>query len=170
MNLVRQNKWLIFLAVLGIFLLFPSRFGALSLFPFAPFLVVTFYQYNYPNSLWAACLCGVIQDLFSSHDLFAVHTLAYCAATALLYRQRRNFFPDRLTTLPLMVFFFCFTVLIIVTLLTKASLQPGHFGKEFLSIDMILWPLQESAWSAVLFVAPLWLLGKRHRRASEYFF
>lgn len=170
MNLARQNKWLIFIAVLVLFLLFPSRFGTISLFPFAPFLVVTLYQCSYVNSLWAACICGVAQDLFSSHDFFAAHTLAYCAATALLYRQRRNFFPDRLTTLPLMVFFLCLIVMIVFSLLAKAGLQPKKIGENFLHRDMLLWPLWESALSITLFVVPCWLLSKRQRRASEYFF
>lgn len=87
-------------------LFFPLLLPKLHLFYFAPFIILSFYQLSRIALLWRALLCGVIVDLLSSGSLFGMSSLNYCIVSSLLYGQKRNFFEDKLSTLPLMTFLF----------------------------------------------------------------
>lgn len=84
----------------------PVFFPRLHLFYFAPYLVFCVYRYSRLGLFWRASLCGIILDLLSSTTHFGLSSLNYCFVAWILYGQKRNFFEDKLSTLPLMTFVF----------------------------------------------------------------
>jgi rod shape-determining protein MreD len=86
----------------------PLLLPKIHLFYFAPFMVICLYHYTRIELLWRSLLCGVIVDLLSSGSFFGMTSVNYCIVSGLLYGQTRNFFEDKLSTFPLMTFFFSF--------------------------------------------------------------
>lgn len=84
----------------------PIFFPRLHLLYFAPYLVICVYKHSRLGLLWRASLCGIFLDLLSSTSHFGVSSLNYCFVASVLYGQKRNFFEDKLSTLPLMTFVF----------------------------------------------------------------
>jgi rod shape-determining protein MreD len=169
LDLVQKNKFGIFIATLAAFLLLPTVSSSLHLFYFAPFLIIVYYQQTYSASLWASLGCGVIVDLFSAHLFFGINALAYTLASALLYGQRRNFFSDRATTLPLMTFFFSFLVTLIFFLIS-------YFGEEkvlpswnLISSDFLAMPIIDGFCAFAFFILPFQLFGPPRRKGRDYF-
>lgn len=94
--------WLCFLALL----FFPLFFPKVRLLYFAPYIVVSLYQYSLKATLVRATCVGVLFDLFSSSVRFGTTPWNYCLSTLLLYSQKHNFFEDKISTLSLMSLLF----------------------------------------------------------------
>src|SRR5262245_6915899 len=86
----------------------PILFPQLHLSYLTPYLVICFYKYSRIGVLWRAFMCGIILDALSSSSFFGFSSLNFCLVSFLLYGQTRNFFEDKLSTLPLMTFLFSF--------------------------------------------------------------
>lgn len=89
-------------------LLGPVFFPTLHLYYFSPYLITTYYRYSRYTALWHAVGCGIVVDLFSSTPFFGLSAMNYSLVTLVLYGQRRNFFEEKISTLPVMTFFFSF--------------------------------------------------------------
>jgi len=87
-------------------LFFPLFLPYVHLFYFVPYLVLSFYRYTRLAVIWRALGCGLLLDLLSSGSFFGITSLNYCLVCMFLYGQKRNFFEDKLSTLPLMTFLF----------------------------------------------------------------
>jgi rod shape-determining protein MreD len=168
MDLSHRNLYVLFAICLALMFM-PLWWPYTPLFPLAPFLIASYYQVNYKASLWLSLLCGVVQDLFSAHPLFATHALTYCAATALLYKQKRNFFADRVMTLPLMVYFFSTFSLISFAIIAAGTQMAASPPLSSIYRDIASIPISESFYSLVLFVLPYLLLGQKRRKGEEFF-
>jgi len=138
----------------------PVLFPSLRLLFFAPYLIIVFYRRSRLVSLWHALAAGLIVDAFSSHAFFGITSLNYCLVAFFLYGQTRNFFEDKLSTLPFMTFLFSFL---------SSSFQAillNFFGYTFpLSLlwvftDLFLMPFLDAAYGCLLFSLPFYLYKK----------
>lgn len=168
-NLEYKSITLAFLAALIPTLFFPSCFSNVPLTFFAPFLAIVYYQKSYLVSLWASLLCGFILDLLAVNTQMGLHAIGYCLTTALLYKQRRHFFADSISTLPLMTFFFASlsTVWQLVLMYTLRQDIPLYW--DWIITDLIYMPALDALYAFCCFNLLAISFGRRQRRGKEYF-
>jgi rod shape-determining protein MreD len=168
-NLDHKRLDFLFVWSLLLTLIFPVLFPAARLHFFAPFLIVACYQRTLSYCLWLAFMCGVLLDLLSSYVHFGLHAFDFCLALAIVYTQRRNFFADSLTTLPLMTFFFSVVSTLIMALLLNNIEMQHIFSQKWLFTDLFIMPVIDSLYAFVCFVLPSLLFGKQRRKGKDYF-
>lgn len=135
----------------------------------APLLVILFYKKTFFVCLWWTFACGIFMDLLASHAQFGLYAVNYCATTALLYGQRRNFFADSLSTLPLMTFFFSVSSTLIQAGLVFTFEKENVFSWQWAATDLIYMPALDSVYAFTFFIFPSLCFGKRPRRGKDYF-
>lgn len=134
-------------------LLFFPQWHLLAL---GPFLVVSLYRYTRIRALWCAFGAGLLFDLLSTSTSFGTTPCIYCLATAMLFTQQYNFFEDKLSTLPLMTFFYGF----LATFLS-ALCHPGlNFSFASFTTDLIAMPLLDGLFALVAVSLPFTLTQK----------
>jgi len=163
MNLQKNNLKFTFIAALIPTLLFPALFPAFRIQFMIPFLITLYYQRSYIDCLWGSLLCGLIMDLLSQNHRLGLYGMIFCMTTMILYRQRRNFFADTVTTLPIMTFFFSVTSTIIHGLLISTFDSKLNLSAAWFFTDLILYPLFDALYAFVFFVLPYWIFGKSRR-------
>jgi len=154
MNLYHYHKGVALAIACIAFQFIPNLLSEIKLFYFVPFLIVMFYQLTFIGSLWISLACGFFIDCLSAHSFFGLNAFVYVLTTMLLYQQRRYFFSDRLTTLPVMTYLFstCATVfLIICAMIFENKLI---FSWSFIYQDLILMPAADSIYAFIVFVFP----------------
>ena len=134
---------------------------------FAPFLIITYYKTTFYPSLWISLICGMIIDLLSSYPHLGLHGAAYCATTWCLYSQKRNFFEDRLSTLPLMTAFFSFLSTVFLFILVLIFAQPIPFSAGLVITDFVFMPACDALYAFVWFTLPAVFMPRSPKR--EYF-
>jgi len=169
MDLAHKSKIAAFIASLTAFLLLPPLFPFLRLFFFAPFLIILYYQKNYISTLWISFVCGLILDLFSTPFFPGMNSLIYTVTTAILYHQRHYFFSDRLSTLPLMTFFFSLVATLLFFILVYGWGGKLNLSLNLIYTDLLAMPALDGIYGFFLFVFPSLIFGKRRRRSKEYF-
>lgn len=169
MNLERKNLTLALIVTLIMTLCSPVLFPSWRLQFFVPFLVILFYQKPYLFCAWSALLCGFGVDLLISETRIGFQAIAFCFTTCLLYNQRRNFFSDSFSTLPIMTFLFSVTATILQVLLVYIFDHKIAITKEWIWSDIVCMPALDASYAFSFFILPALLFGKPHRRASEYF-
>lgn len=169
MSLHNRSLMLAFLTTLCFTLFVPTLFPAIRLTFFAPFLIITYYQRPFLPALWIAVLCGTVMDLLSSTPRLGIYALNYTLTTFLLYNQRRHFFADSLSTMPIMIYLFCFvsTVLQVVQLYIFDQRIAISWGWAL--TDLVIMPAFDALFSFCWFVLPFVFFGKPVRRGKEYF-
>lgn len=150
-------------------LVLPVLFPLARLTFFAPFLIIACYKTRLKRCLWLAIFCGIIVDLLSSYTHFGLYSVDYCLAIALLYPQRRNFFADSLSTLPIMTFFFSVLSTAIMALLIYCIDTKNILSWGWIFTDLIVMPFFDAMYAFFIFVFPAILFGKRQRRGNDYF-
>jgi rod shape-determining protein MreD len=168
-NLARKHLDTAFLLSTLATLFIPAFLPALRLQFFSPFLIIAFYKKPLIHCIWLSFACGLIVDLISSHARLGLYALDYSLASILLYNQRRNFFPDNLSTLPLMTFFFsCLSTLLLIMIdyMLEASLT---LSWQWALTDLLAMPAFDSIYAFLVFILPPLLIGKRPKRGSDYF-
>lgn len=130
---------------------------------FAPFLVYSFYHQTKEGSLWLALLCGLIIDLLSAHTRLGFYALNYCLTTNLLYRQKKHFFADNLSTLPIMAFIFSALSTLIQAILLYAFGQGMILSLDWIAIDLIWLPMLDALYAGIAFTLPSLLRGYRYK-------
>jgi rod shape-determining protein MreD len=161
---------LIFGICLLLTLSMPSLYPAARLSFFSPFLIIACYQKKLSICLWMAFLCGSLLDLLSSQSRLGLYALTFCITLLLLYNQKRNFFADSLTTLPIMSFLFASLSSLIMALLLYVVETKGVFSWHWLLTDVLFMPAADAFYAFCLFTFPAVLFGKRRRRGKDYFF
>lgn len=169
MNLERKNLIVIFLFSLLAVLLFPIMLPSWRLMLFAPFIVIIFYRKSYLVCLWWSLFCGLFIDLLSDHQQFGINALNYCLTTSLLYGQRRNFFADSPSTLPIMTFFFSSLSTFIQFLLMYIFEKENVFSWNWVLTDAFLMPFLDASFAFCCFIIPSVIFGKRPRKGKDYF-
>lgn len=148
----------------------PSIMPHIRLSFFAPFLIIACYQKSLPTCLWLALFCGLTLDLLSSYIRLGLHAFDYCLTLLILYPQRRNFFSDSVTTLPIMTFLFGMISTLLMALLLYSVEALNVFSWPWIFTDLIFMPLLDGLYSFCCFILPVLLLGRPRRRPKDYFF
>lgn len=170
LNLSLKRLDAAFIVCLLIALTVPLLFPALRLTFFAPFLIICCYRKTLTKCLWLALLCGVIIDLLSSYTRFGLFSLDYCVSLLILYPQRRNFFADSVSTLPIMTFFFAIISTLIMALLLYSIESINIFSWGWAFTDLLIMPFIDGIYAFLVFTFPALLFGKPARRGRDYFF
>ncbi len=169
MNLQNKNLVLTFLTTLCLTLFIPALCPFIRLTFFAPFLIILYYQRPFLACLWFSFLCGALLDLLSSHQRLGVFAVSYCLTTAILFGQRRNFFADSITTMPIMTYFFCFLSTLSQAVLIYIFDRGLTLSWGWTLADLLLMPLFDAGYAFGVFILPSLLFGKPQRRGKEYF-
>jgi rod shape-determining protein MreD len=168
-SLENKNLTLALIVTLIPTLFFPTFFFHLPIMFFAPFLIILYYQKSYLTSLWGSLLCGLVLDLLAAHLHIGLHAISYCLATTILYKQRRNFFADSLTTLPIMTFFFSVISTVFQLGLMYTFGQGVKVSGYWIVTDLIYMPILDALYAYCCFVLPALCFGRRQRRGKDYF-
>lgn len=168
-NVNRKSLRIAFFITLVATLLAPAALPSLKLNYFAPFLVIVYYQKELPVCLWISLICGLIIDLISSHSLLGIHALVFTATTWILYNEKRHFFADSITTLPIMTFFFSILSTLIQAPLYYIFESKIPLAWQWAMTDLIIMPAADALFAFAVFILPALAMGKRPRRGTDYF-
>lgn len=147
----------------------PAIMPHLRLVFFAPFLIIACYQKSLPKCLWLAFLCGMVLDLLSSYTRLGLYAFDFCLTVAVLYPQRRNFFADSVTTLPIMTFLFALISTLVMALLLYSVESRNVFSWPWLFTDLICMPAMDALYAFCFFILPVLVIGRPRRRTKDYF-
>lgn len=147
--------------------LFPVFFPSFPLTYFAPFLIIVYYKYSLSKSLWLSLLCGLSIDLFSSYPRLGISAINYCLTSAFLYHQKRHFFEDRLSTLPIMTCLFSFFSTFLQAIILSIFDNSINFSLYWIFTDLLIMPIIDSFYAFMLFTLPGIFMPKPSKR--EYF-
>jgi len=129
----------------------PLFFLSLLLLYFSPFFFIALYRCPLNQALWWSLGCGLVFDLYASQTKLGIYALNYCLSTFFLYGYKTHFFEDRLSTLPVMIFIYCFLSQLIQGALLLAIGKPFHYSWEWLRTDLFYIPLQTSLYGFLVF-------------------
>lgn len=169
MSLTRKSLLISFLSTLLLTLFVPAVLPGLQMQFFIPFLIIAFYQKSLLQSLWLALSCGMILDLFSSHEHFGLYPLNFFLTTVLIFGNRKHFFADSLSTLPIMTYTFSVISTALQTLLLHFFEKPIILSWSWVIIDLFLMPSFDATFGFIWFIMPSLLFGSPIRRGHEYF-
>lgn len=168
-NLDRKRLDVTFLLCLTATLFIPVIQPSFRLQFFSSFLIIAYYKKSFVHCLWLSLICGFIIDLLASQPRIGMHALDYCLTTLALYNQRKNFFADSLTTLPLMTFFFSvLSTLIFVFLGYMMELNINLYWSWVLT-DLLILPAGDGFAAFLFFIVPPLLIGKKPKKGKDYF-
>lgn len=160
---------LTFFFCLALSLSVPSLFPSLKLLFLIPFLIIACYQVPLSSCLWLAFFCGLTFDLFTSQTHLGIHAFSFSLALLLLYHQKRNFFADSLTTLPIMTFLAASLASFIAAIVLYTIEMKHTLSWHWVLTDLIFLPAADAAYSFCCFILPALLFGKPQRRGKDYF-
>jgi rod shape-determining protein MreD len=169
-NLDNKRLHVAFATCLVLALGLPVLFPLARLTFFAPLLIIACYKTSLKKSLWLALLCGIIVDLLSSYTRFGLYSVSYCLTIAVVYQQRRNFFADSLSTLPIMTFFFASLSTLIMAFLIYSIENKNTLSWGWVLTDLLVMPTFDAIYAFSFFILPALFFGKRQRRGKDYFF
>ncbi len=169
MNLYHKNLTGVFFISLIMALVMPTLAPSFRFYFFIPFIIISYYQKPLITCLWYSIVCGVILDLLTTDARLGIHALTYCLGTMILYQQRKNFFADYLTTLPLMVLFFSVLTTGIENGILFGMGKAPAFTMGWLLCDMLLLPVFDSVYAFSVFIVPSLIFGKRQMKGNDYF-
>lgn len=169
MNLTQRNSKFLFFAAWLLALFTPLYFPFIKLIWFAPYLITLYYQKPLVTCLWVSLGCGCLMDLTTSTDHFGLHAFNYVIVSGLLYGQKRHFFGDNRSTLPIMTYFFSFLSTIIHSILLNLFEDRNIISIVWILRDLTLMPFADAAYAFLIFVLPWRLLGTKPRTGQDYF-
>lgn len=166
MNLTKKNLVFAFLCCFLLTLLMPVLAPKIRLMYFVPFMIILFYQKNFAYCLWCAFFCGLFIDLLSIQPPFGFYACNYTLATAIIYPQKRNFFADHLSTLPIMSFLYSCTATGLEVIFLYIFGARMYLSLQWIGVDFILMPACDALFGFLLFILlPISLQKKPKRRA-----
>lgn len=168
-NLNRKSLGWVFGICLSLSLVMPSVWPTLRILFFAPFLIMAIYQQSLTVCLWLGFLCGAVLDLLSSTSRLGIEAMAFCLAILIIHSQRRNFFADSFSTLPVMTFLFSFLSTAIGAILLYSIEMRNIMSIRWLITDLFIMPAADALYAFFLFIFPAMLFGKRIRKGKDYF-
>lgn len=169
MNLHKKKLWIVFLISLLLTIWLPTVLPEVRLYFFAPYLVILLYKRPFIKCLWGALACGLIVDLLSSFQHLGLHSLNYVVSMSIIYRQRRHFFADSPTTLPIMVYLFSVISTAIQLPLLYVFEHKLPITSEWIRTDLLFMPVLDAAVAFALYIFPFWIFGKRLLKGKDYF-
>ncbi|MEC7839532.1 MAG: mreD [Chlamydiota bacterium] len=169
MNLLYKNLKALFFITLILTLLIPSTFPSARLYFFIPFIITSYYQKPLLTCLWYSIACGLVLDLLAADSRLGLHAVVYSLSTMLLYGQRKNFFSDYLTTLPLMTLFFSLLATTIETGIYYGIGKAPPLTLNLFICDFVVMPICDAAYAFTFFILPYLVLGKKQLKGKDYF-
>jgi len=121
---------------------------------FAPFLVIACYRVPLHHTLWWALACGATLDIIGAGTRLGIMAITFCAATTILFRLKKHFFEDNLSTIPIMTGIFALTSTLLHAVLSKIFDPSIRFSFAWLITDMILLPALDVGYAALFFTLP----------------
>lgn len=100
-------------------------------------------------------------DLLGAHTRIGCFAVTYWLTTAALYRLKRQFFEDKLSTLPVMTYFFALFSTIIQAILLNAMGVKLHLTGQWVVTDLLIYPLADALYALLWFAIPSYLLRRR---------
>lgn len=152
MSLDKKNLLVAFVSVLVFTVFSPTLLPSIKLFYFSAFLVLVYYQKSYLSSLWISLACGLILDLLASNIRFGLHALNFTMTTAIVYKQRWNFFADSFSTLPIMTFLFSFTSSVLQALLLYIFAIHFPLSFQWILTDIFVLPILDALFAVIWFL------------------
>ena len=149
-----------FLLSLSSFLIFPIWFSTLHFHAFTPYLMFRLHRDSLDVFLWKALGCGLCIDLFSSSIQFGQTPLIYVLLGAVLHRQRRHFFIDKLPTLFLLTLLFTSLTTLGAALFDFFTKGGFYFTWRWVWTDLMQMPLVEGTFALIFFSLPFQLREK----------
>lgn len=169
MNLSKVRLLPYALTSLIFILLSPVFYPTARLSYLIPCLIILFYQKPLISCLWASFFAALFLDLLSSNTFLGLHVTSYCAATAIMYPQKRHFFADNLTTLPILTFLTSIAVTAFQGVLVHVFQGKATFGAAWYLTNLLFMPLLDSAYAFTVFLLPFLLFGKPRRHGNDFF-
>lgn len=166
MNLSKKNLTFAFINCLILTVLMPVIAPSIRLMYFVPFLVILFYQKSFAYCLWLSFFCGLIIDLLSVQPPFGFYACNYTLATAIVYQQKRNFFADHLSTLPIMTFLFSCTATILEVIFLYIFGTHVSLGLQWVFSDLFIMPASDALFAFLWFILIPMSLQKKAKRRS----
>ena len=109
---------------------------------------------------------GFIIDLLSVQPPFGFYACNYTLATAIIYHQKRNFFADHLSTLPIMTFLFSCTATLLEVIFLYIFGMKISLGLQWLFSDLFIMPVSDALYAFLGFILiPMSLQRNAKRRA-----
>lgn len=168
--LTNRGELFLFFIIGLLFTLFaPLLLPGYKLFYFTPFIIRVFYLKPYSTTLWISCFLGIFMDFLSFHIRFGILALNYTLTSAVLYSQKRNFFEDSPSTLPVLTFFYSICSTFFQILLLIIFENGVAISWEFVKIDLLYLPFLDAFYTFLIFVLPKILFGKPQRKGKDYF-
>lgn len=169
MNLAKIRLWPYFAISTTLLLLAPVGAPSAKLSFLIPCLVTLFYQKPLIVCLWSAFAFGLLLDILSSSAFLGLHVTSFCAATAIIYQQKRHFFADNLSTLPILTFLTSALATAVQVVLIYIFQKEVVLGLKWFITNILLMPLFDSAYAFILFLLPSLVFGKPRRRGGDFF-
>ncbi|MBS4165914.1 mreD [Neochlamydia sp. AcF95] len=166
MHLSRKNLFLTFFSGLLLTLGMPAIAPSIRLMFLVPFLIVSFYQKTFSVCLWYAFFCGLLLDLLSVQPPFGFYASNYTLGAAVIYPQKRHFFADHLSTLPIMTFLFSFTITFFQVIFLYILGTPLSIGMRWIVSDLFVMPLGDALFAFLYFILLPLSLQKKSRPRS----
>jgi len=166
-NLHQKSLFTAFLSTLLLTLLMPVCMPCVRITYCIPFLIIAIYKKPLIFCLWSSAFYGLLLDLLSAHSTLGLFATNVTLTTWILYKQKKHFFADSMTTLPLMTGFF--SVLFACLQLLLIFLFERKFLIHQSAKDFLMTPLLNALFSYGVFILPCALFGKPIRKGSDYF-
>lgn len=169
MNLRAKNLKLVFIISCVLTLFLPTIIPYAHILYFVPLIVICMYQKTLITCVYYSLVCGLFIDLVSDGDRIGFYAMNYSLSTFILYPQKKNFFADNLTTLPLMTFFYSVisTSLEVAYFLSVSRIPPLTI--KWVISDIIVMPSIDAVYAFIIFILPAVLFGKPQRKGTDYF-
>ncbi len=149
--------------------LLPALGLAWKLHYFLPALIICLYQRSLAYCLWLAIVCGLYMDLLGGNGRLGTYPLAYSITVLLLSQFRSYFFADRISTLPLLTAIGSVCATFVIACVLYLTDKISIFSTKAVIFDLGVMGCADALFATMLFVLPSLLLGKRQRKASDYF-
>lgn len=169
MTLYKYKFIPVLIITLGAALLMPAIAPKMRLMYFTPLIVIAYYQRSLVNCITLSLCCGLMLDLLAADARFGIHAMNYSLTTLMLYPQRKHFFADKISTLPIMVFFFAVISSFIEIALQYVMQKSPNFTWQWIFCDLILMPAFDALYGFIVFTLPLFLFGKKQMLGKDYF-
>ena len=161
MRSLGQHLWLLVLFAFGITFLEATCLPWLRVSAFTPVIIIAFYSRSFLNCLWMALACGLVLDLLGAQQHLGIYAMTYYLSTLILYNQRRYFFEDQITTLPVMTALFS-AISTVVVVLALYLLETGiPISWKWIVFDLIIMSLVDAAYAFLCFQVPQILWNQR---------
>lgn len=168
MNLSFFLLWPYTLFSISCSLLCPLLFSKARIFFFIPNLIVMFYQKTLTSCLWASFAFGLFLDLISD-SFFGLNTLTLCLMTTIIYPQKKLFFPDNPSTLPILTFLASDLIFLQQAAFVYVFEKNISISSIGLFSNLFIMPFFDMVYAFCLFLLPQLLLQKKRRRGNDYF-